>query len=442
MLFLFLLFFLLLQGTQKERMMHKLTMEDGTRVKRRPATMTKKEKNQVMTGSSWRQFWNQDELFKALKALPDGSEVRLFAFQLNSEGSMVYVLAKPELVGGVALGFKTLPGGGGEFPFAKYCFEHFGLHDLPMILYADCEYDVPMNPGRDAAAMVEILIRYVRRLCIELFEANEIPNAKGRAERLRIHVETSHRPDVKMSVHLKIPQVVVRDMAAQLAFWSRLQAIFQEEQQQGVEDARQMVVTDKNGTPRSFVDMSVYIKQQGQLFRTLGATKNEREKELHFLVPEGRVRSSITLEEWLRSLVLRPHAKKGVTIPETWYQKETIHHRQPQSSSSSSSSSSSLTRVSMIPQEVGTKLFAFIDPQWKVPPGNLRIMSHAPQMTKTDPPITTQTFVVVQTGRSFYCPFKKGDHGSTAAYLIVRVEKGHEPSDTRCFCKVTCQSHH
>lgn len=409
-----------------------------------------------MMGSSWREFWNQDDLFKALETLPDDSEARPFAFQLSADGARMYVLAKPELVGGVVLGFKMLPGGGGVFRFAEHCFEHFGFHDLPMILYADCEYSVPLNPTRDAAAMVEILIRYVRRVCAELFEANEVPNTERRAERLRINVETSHRSD-KMSVHLKIPQVIVEDMAAQHAFWSRLQALLQEEQLQGVEDALQMLVMAKNGTETiqgSFVDMSVYVKQQGQLFRTLGAAKNE--KELHFLVPEGRRRSSITLEEWLASLVLRPHAKKGVLVPKEWYPKEDDRRRASSSSSSSAASSSSCrseapTRTSTIPQEVGAQLFAFIDPQWKVSPENVRITSYPPE-TKTVvaqgflslpiEKITTQTFVVAQTGRSFYCPLKKSDHDSNAAYLIVRVKKSHERSYTHCFCKVACQSHH
>ena len=59
--------------------------------------------------------------------------------------------------------------------------------------------------------------------------------------------------------------------------------------------------------------MSVYEKEQGQLFRILGAAKND--STLHFQVPKDRCRTSITLKEWHQESILRPILTKGSRVP-------------------------------------------------------------------------------------------------------------------------------
>ena len=94
--------------------------------------------------------------------------------------------------------------GGGIFPLANHGFEHLGFHDQPMILYADCEYTVPLNPTHEPDATLDLLLKHVRHALTELLMFNNQTD-----KQVKINVETCHRPGVKVSFHLKISRILI-----------------------------------------------------------------------------------------------------------------------------------------------------------------------------------------------------------------------------------------
>src|SRR3989338_7758838 len=273
------------------------------------------------SSSSWQVFYGQAEAYEPL--LRD-STLTLFAFQRPSKpphrrhgGSMMYVLADRDLLGRVCLGLGTLPGGGGIFLLANHGFEHLGFHDQPMILYADCEYTIPLNPTHEPNATLDLLLKHVQLALTELLMFN---NQTDKEKQIKINVETCHRPGVKVSFHLKIPRIIVRNMRAQQALWLHVTKLFMDNE----ESRAHLMVNAQHGgeiLQVSFLDMPVFEKEQGQLFRMLGAAKNDGTSTLHFLVPKDRCRISITLKEWHQVLILRPIAKKGCRVPKELYNK-------------------------------------------------------------------------------------------------------------------------
>ena len=141
--------------------------------------------------------------------------------------------------------------------------------------------------------------------------------------------------------------------------------------------------------------MSVYEKEQGQLFRMLGATKNDGSSTLHFMVPKDRCRTSITLEEWHQALILRPHAKTVHDSPKEWY---ALQRMTPVSQRTVKS-------TAIASHEEAVQLFTLLDPAWIVPSDGLR-------MKKTD----TGSYILIPF-RSFYCPLKGAEHDSAATCL-------------------------
>src|SRR3989338_7065837 len=243
-----------------------------------------------------------------------------------------------------------------------------------MVVYADCEYTVELNPKLERSVVLGTLLNYVKRVCSELWAANAV-DASLSLESLKINIETSHRAE-KVSYHIKLPHVVLEDMQAQHAFWSRVVHHIKEDQRTQLPEALQLNVRSyRNDVP--FLDMSVYIKNQGRCF----------------LVPEGRKLGSITLEEWMEALVLRPFAKEVFKLPVAWY-----GPRSP------SSSSSSFTK-SIIPLEnrqgseqvhlAAALLCRLIDPQWLVPAGLIRLQDKG-------------SCLWITFKASYYCPLKGG----------------------------------
>lgn len=371
----------------------------------------------------WRVFYNQKEAFAALSEHPP-SNVGLFAFQRpppivpkkgqKQNGPMLYVLADRRTVGKVCLGLGNPPDGR-VFRFRQYGFEQFALHDQPMVVYADCEYTVELNPKLERSVVLGTLLNYVKRVCSELWAANAV-DASLSLESLKINIETSHRAE-KVSYHIKLPHVVLEDMQAQHAFWSRVVHHIKEDQRTQLPEALQLNVRSyRNDVP--FLDMSVYIKNQGQCFRLLGAAKNDGSVVRSFLVPEGRKLGSITLEEWMEALVLRPFAKEVFKLPVAWY-----GPRSP-------SSSSSFTK-SIIPLEnrqgseqvhlAAALLCRLIDPQWLVPAGLIRLQDKG-------------SCLWITFKASYYCPLKGDNHDTTATMIVVL------PSLEEWRYKIICQS--
>ena len=363
------------------------------------------------SSSSWQEFYGQAEAYEAL--LRD-STLTLFAFQRSPKpslpprrhhvGSMMYVLADRDLVGRICLGLATLPGGGGCFALANHGFEHLEFHDQPMILYADCEYTVPLNPTHEPDTTLDLLIKYVRHALTELLMFNNQIDKE-----IKINVETCHRPGVKVSFHFKIPRIIVRNMKAQQAFWLHVTKLFMESE----EDRSQLMVNAQYGDEIlqvSFLDMSVYEKEQGQLFRMLGAAKNEG--TLHFMVPKDRCRTSITLEEWHQALILRPNAKTVYDVPVEWCTQRTAPVSQR-----------TVTTTTIPCHEEAEKLFTLLDPAWRVESDGVR-------MKKTD----TGSYILIPF-RSFYCPLKGANHDSAATCLIIY------PLNTKTWgYRIHCQS--
>lgn len=260
---------------------------------------------------AWQEFENQEDMRSAARSTPPSTRDRApFAFQMPN-GRFRYVLASRELVGRVCLGLCSVPGRSGAYEFHRHGFEHLGGHRVPMILFANLKYSMPLNPDLDASVMLATMIKYIRRGFHELLLANgaNVDEAQRLAPKIAIHVEMCHRPGEKVSFHLKVPSIVVRNMKAQQAFWLRVQALINED----IDETRMLTVNDQCGRRVSFLEMSAK-----EVFRLLGASKN-KEGVLHFLVPEDRLVSSITLDEWLEALILRPHAKKGWRIPKEWF---------------------------------------------------------------------------------------------------------------------------
>ena len=111
---------------------------------------------------------------------------------------------------------------------ANHGFEHLGFHDQPMILYADCEYTVPLNPTHEPDTTLGLLLKYVRLALVDLLMFNyQIDKEK----QVNINVETCHRPGVKVSFHLNIPRIIVRNMKAQQAFWLHVTKLFMDNEE-------------------------------------------------------------------------------------------------------------------------------------------------------------------------------------------------------------------
>ena len=79
-----------------------------------------------------------------------------------------------------------------------------------MIIFADLEYYVAFNPDKDPDTTLSILLSYVHIVCEELIEQHQS---------YTIDIETAHDLSTKISFHLKIPRIIVRDMSAQLSFF-------------------------------------------------------------------------------------------------------------------------------------------------------------------------------------------------------------------------------
>lgn len=361
----------------------------------------------------WRVFYHQKEAFAALSKHLH-SNVGLFAFQRpplyvvpkkgqKRNGPMLYVLADRDTVGKVCLGLENPPDGS-VFRFRQYGFEQFAFHDQPMVAYADCEYTVELNPKLERSVVLGTLLNYVKRVCSELWAANAV-DASLSLESLKVNIETSHRAE-KVSYHIKLPHVVLEDMKAQHAFWGRVMHHIKEDQRAQLPEALQLDVRayrkDEVETV-PFLDMSVYIKNQGQCFRLLGAAKNDGSVVRSFLVLEGRKLGSITLEQWLEALVLRPFAKEVLKLPMAWY-----GPRGP-------SSSSSFTK-SIIPLEdrqgseqvhsAAALLCRLIDPKWLVPAGLIRLQDKG-------------SCLWITFKANYYCPLKGDNHDTTATMIVI-----------------------
>ncbi len=392
----------------------------------------------------WCEFYGQREAFTAYQALGESDDRRLFAFQRSAK-SMLYVLAQPRLVGEVVLGLRRVPGSRSAFTLARHCFEHFGFHDQPMVLFADAEYSTALNPTHEARSTLNALIRFVRLACRELLAANNIADAKILANQLHILVETCHRPS-KVSFHLKLPQLIVEDMAAQRAFWSRVFSLINAQQQQGDAEALLLVVQAQYGEnciATSFLDPSVYQKKSGQLLRTLASAKNDAADGVyHYLVPEGRERESITLDQWLESLVLRPSAENGVEVPASWYPQRTRSSPDLRPSLHFDASSTDL-------QQVASAVLQYIDEQWQVAPTNIKIKHHPASdaslldLSSSAAPFSCfkTSFFILAPSRPFYCPLKRGHHDSNAACVVVTARQpDHQSTEGWCDYRVHCKS--
>lgn len=373
----------------------------------------------------WQEFFPQDNARKAYQQIEKKQGIRMFAFQKTNHG-MTYVLAEQNLAAAVCLGLRALPGGGGEFHLWRHGFEDFGDHSLPMKLFADCEYSVPLNMHLDRQEMLDNTIFYVRMGCTALLRANGVHNPEEMASTLVIDVETSHRPNKKVSFHLKIPRVVVRNMRAQAAFWWYVQSLIKADREADIRRAQLLTVKapckERGVRDESFIDMSVYQSRQGQLFRLLGASKNEQTH--HFLVPQGRRYDSITPREWLASLILCPDAKKRLKVPEGWYRllgekplpQQPRRHRQqliPRTDVSSLGVAASL-------------IFRYIDTRWKVSPESITVKS-----------VGDGWWWLIPT-RDCYCPLKGEEHSTEAAMVMVGLQ---EPPTAFYLVKCRAKSH-
>jgi hypothetical protein len=398
----------------------------------------------------WREFHNQEIAFEEYKKIrQDMKNVVVFAFQKppssssspssslpkkkkgKGMGAMIYVLGDRETVGKVSLGLQSRPGGGGDFPLRKFGYESFCLHDEPMVAYADCEYDVPLNPSRDKEEMLDTLLTYIRQTIAELFKDNGVDEAKARenAQRIVFDLETCHR-EAKVSFHIKIQSVVLKDMKAQQAFWAKVQSFIEADQLTEDPKALLLDINAWNGDDvikKSFIDPKVYDKEQGQLFRLLGASKNDGTGEMNYLVPKGKAVADITLDLWMRSLVLRPGAKGGAKLPASWYELAA-------SSSSSSSSakkkgaqtkkrnrkeSSSFKFNPLDDIETGaflkniSQFCEYLDSNWKVPSSLMKLQ----QKSK---------YVWWVTLNATYCPQKGGDHNTKATMMTLIHRNAYE----------------
>ena len=138
-------------------------------------------------------------------------------------------------------------------------------------------------------------------------------------------------------------------------------------------------------------------KDQGQLFRMLGASKNEGTSSSYFMVPKDRCRTSITLKEWHQALILRPNAKKGCHVPKEWY---ALQRR------ATPVLQRTVTTTTINCHKEAVKLFTLLDPAWIVPSDGVRLKKKE----------ETSNYILIPF-RSFYCPLKGAEHDSAATCL-------------------------
>lgn len=408
----------------------------------------------------WKEFWSQNLAFTEYQNIRnDTKDVGVFAFQKapppplppssssskekkkpkkKRMGAMVYVLADRRTAGMVSLGLQACPGGGGDFPLRKFGYENFCFHDEPMIAYADCEYDALLNPSRDKEEMLNTLLTYVRQTIAELFKSKGVDEAKAteRAQRIVFDLETCHRLE-KVSFHVKIQSIVLHDMKAQRAFWTKVQSLIDADQLNGDPKALLLKVNacvDGEDIKISFLDPKVYDKDQGQLLRLLGASKNDGSGEMNFLVPKEKHVDDITLRMWTRSLVLRPDAKGGAKLPTSWYKLV------PSSSSSPSAKKRAQTKKRTLKESSNVKCNTLddiktgaflekisqfcehLDPNWKVPSSLMRLQQKSNNIW----------WVILNTT---YCPQKRGEHDSRATMMSLNNKSAYVWK-----YKIKCQS--
>lgn len=184
------------------------------------------------------------------------------------------------------------------------CFQ-YEVHDdanHPIILFADCEFDIEFNPGVDRDVMLARTLAAAEHVYRRLVGPDAPP--------LVWSIETAHQdgPTGKVSFHLKGHRScgVMPGMHAQKAFWAQVAAY----------GGESLLITKKKGERKCFVDSSVYSRDH--LFRVLGGTK--RKPPYRYLVPQGRTRESITFAEWdaARIMNVDPARDRVLTVPQEW----------------------------------------------------------------------------------------------------------------------------
>lgn len=174
-----------------------------------------------MSGQS-KLSYKESDARSAWQALYAGDR-RLFAIDLNEHSAKVYVLGSMHHMYEACVKDRPLDG---------YMYESLGGHDKPMIAFMDADMYVACNPCRTAEAMCETQVYYIERVVRELLErpegsgASKQPGATSVSgtTATRILVETCYREE-KVSFHFKLPDVLLRNMQDQRAFWAHMVAL-------------------------------------------------------------------------------------------------------------------------------------------------------------------------------------------------------------------------
>lgn len=268
-----------------------------------------------MTSLEWHEF---DSFITATNFVRDfpgrASGQTIFALQ-KPTGDFRFVLANKELVGRVCLGLCNAPGLIGEHKLRRHCHEVISDFGEPVSLFARFSYSLRLNPHLDLSKVIDTAIKYTRRTIHALCIAQRLSadQAYQWSTSVQINVETRTNAEQGVVFILKAPRMVMTNMVHQRSFWRHFREIVDDDRNRL--DSRFLTAITPAGRAPMLVS-AVYQTEKPTLFCTLAAASND-EEALHFITLRHRQHTSITLDEWLNSLIAR-RSDKQFSVPDEW----------------------------------------------------------------------------------------------------------------------------